>query len=175
MEKKLLNLGFWVLFLFLTSCVSIPRSFHALTYRKQNVYLSKDRFYHVGPLSAEWERTAFKGKAGIYFRNTVTGANIATEAICGAAFEDLSPNILTEQLLPELQNVKKQKQANWMLSDRAALYSIYSAALDGVPVQLNILVTKKDQCQFDFWAVSNPKVGPQTSSDFENFVKGFDY
>ncbi|OGQ47907.1 MAG: hypothetical protein A3H42_01340, partial [Deltaproteobacteria bacterium RIFCSPLOWO2_02_FULL_46_8] len=162
MGKKLLNSRLWVLclFLFFAGCVSIPRSFHALTYRKQSVYLSKDRFYRVGPLSAEWKQTASKNKAGVYFHNKVTGARIATEAICGAAFEDLSLKILTEQVLSELQNVKKQKQENWMLSDRAALYSIYSAALDGVPVQLNILVTKKDQCQFDFWAVSNPKAGP---------------
>ncbi|MBI5299339.1 MAG: hypothetical protein HY877_03475 [Deltaproteobacteria bacterium] len=146
-----------------------------MTYRKQSIYLSKDRFYRVGPLSAEWKQTTSKNKAGIYFRNKITGASIVTEAICGAAFEDLALNILTEQVLSELQNVKKQKQANWMLSERDALYSIYSAALDGVPVQLNILVIKKNQCQFDFWAVSNPKAGPQTSADFESFVKGFNY
>lgn len=174
---KRLNSGIWLacIFLLLEGCVSIPRSFRTLTYRKQTVYLAKDRFYRVGPLSADWKQVVFKNRAGIYFHNGGTGANIATEAICGDAFEDIPLNTLTEQLLTGLDNVKKGKQENWMLSGRASLYTIYFVSLDGVPVQMNIMVTKKNRCQFDFWAVSSPEAGPQTSTDFEAFVKGFDY
>jgi len=128
----------------------------------------------VGSLSPNWKVLKDKGP-GVLFRNRENRATIATEAICGAAFEDLSLELLTDHLLTGLKDVKKIKTQEWLLSGREALYTLAGAKLDGVLVQLNIVVTKKDQCQFDFLATSLPQFGKAVSEDFENFVKGFDY
>ncbi len=126
----------------LAGCVSLPRSFHALHYRNQTVFLDRHHSYKVGPLSEGWQMQANKNP-GILFKHKDYHATIATEALCGAAFEDLSLDLLTEHLLVGLKNIKKSKTETWQLSGREALYTLAQAELDGVAVQLNIVVLKK--------------------------------
>jgi len=92
----------------LAGCVSLPRSFHALHYRNQTVFLDRHHSYKVGPLSEGWQMQANKNP-GILFKHKDYHATIATEALCGAAFEDLSLDLLTEHLLVGLKNIKKSK------------------------------------------------------------------
>lgn len=160
--------------LFLPSCISLPRSFHALNYRDQKVFIDRHHYYSVGPLSSAWQKTKNQNP-GIIFRHSPSGATLATEAICGAAFEDLSLTILTNHLLVGLENVQKTKEEEWSLSGRKALYTQAQASLDGVPVLLNLVVIKKDRCQFDFMGVAPPKWGEAVTKDFIHFVEGFDY
>lgn len=160
--------------LFCVSCVHLPRSFHALTYRNQTVYLDRHHYYKVGFLPEGWKLTKGKGP-GIIFRDQNSKATIATEALCGRAFEDISLSLLTDHLFAGLKDVKKIKSDSWQLSNREALYTEARANLDGVSVQINVVVIKKNQCQFDFLTTSRPEFGAQTREDFLNFVKGFDY
>jgi len=151
----------------LAGCINLPRSFHSLSYKNQKVIIDQHHFYNVGPLSSEWRQTNDQ-TPGIVFKNRETKATIATEALCGSAFEDLSLEALRNQMLSGLQDVKKIKEEAWTLSERKALYTKVSASLDGVPVLLELVVIKKNQCQFDFMGVSSVP-------DFVQFVKGFDY
>lgn len=158
----------------MAGCVNLPRSFHALSYNNQTVYLDRNHHYKVGFLPEGWKLTKDKGP-GIIFRDQNSKAIIATEAICGDAFEDLSLGLLTSHLLAGLKEVKKIREEIWKISDREALTTLVSADLDGVPVEINIAVIKKNGCQFDFLATTRPEFGESVSKDFETFVKGFDY
>lgn len=166
---------FWLLVLiFLPSCVSLPRSFHALTYQDQKVFIDKNHYYHVGPLSESWKKTSNQNP-GIVFKHPKWKAILATEAICGAAFGDLSLTMLTNHLLVGLENFADTKQQTWMLSGRKALYTETEASLDGVPVWLNLLVIKKGPCQFDFMSVAPPEFARPVTQEFLQFVRGFQY
>lgn len=158
----------------LSHCVSLPRSFHALNYKDQKVYIDKHHYYSVGPLSENWQKTA-NNNPGIIFKHTGWKATLATEAICGAAFEDLPLPMLTNHLLAGLEGVELPKQETWMLSGRKALYTETRASLDGVPVWLNLLVVKKDRCQFDFMSVAPLQAARPVTQEFLKFVKGFNY
>lgn len=160
--------------LLLPSCISLPRSFHALKYRDQKVYLDPHHYYRVGPLEKGWKQAGNKN-LGIIFRHQETKATLATEAICGDAFEDLPLKMLTNHLLAGLEEVRKTNQELWKLSEREALYTQAEASLDGVPVVLNLVVIKKNRCQFDFMGVAPPQGGEVITKDFIQFVKGFDY
>lgn len=160
--------------LFLPHCINLPRSFHAASYRNQTIHLDRNHFYKVGPLSNDWRLAADKNP-GIGFKNRVNKASIIAEAVCGRAFEDLSLELLTSNLLAGLENIKKVKTERWQLSGREGLYTSSLAFLDGVAVWLGTVVIKKDNCEFDFWAISKPELDRQVSSDFAVFVKGFDY
>ena len=78
-------------------------------------------------------------------------------------------------MLSGLQEVKKIKEEAWTLSERKALYTQAAASLDGVPVLLELVVIKKNQCQFDFMGVTPAGTGKTTTGDLVQFVKGFDY
>lgn len=158
---------------FLTGCVSLPRSFHALRYQDQKVYIDQRHYYQVGPLSGNWQKSS-NNNPGIIFKNRKTKGTIATEALCGAAFEDLSLKILTHHLFAGLENIKKIKEEEWPVSQRKGLYTEAEASLDGVPVLLNLFVIKKNRCHFDFLGVAPPQEEGITE-DFASFVKGFDY
>lgn len=165
---------FFLTTVFWTSCVSLPRSFHALSYKNQEVTIDRHHSYLVGPLSPSWQRLKNENP-GIVFKHQSTGSTLATEALCGAAFEDLSLKVLSGQLLAGLENVQKIKEESWVLSGREALYTELQANLDGVPVLLNLVVLKKNRCQFDFLNVAPLKEARPVTEDFLKFVKGFDY
>ena len=167
-------IGFCLAAVFLTGCFSFPRSFHALRYRNQKIFIDEHHYYQVGPLPKEWQKKASQNP-GILFRHQKTKATLATEALCGAAFEDLPLEILTGHLLTGLEEVKKIKEESWTLSGRKTLYTQASAGLDGVPVLLNIAVVKKNSCEFDFLSVATASGAEQITNDFLNFVKGFSY
>lgn len=158
----------------LTGCVSLPRSFRALSYKNNIVTMDRHHRFRVGKLSEQWVRLPKKGP-GILFQNRLSGATLATEALCGGAYEDLSLKRMTEHLFAGLQNVRRSREEMWHLSGREALYTQAFAALDGAPVNLNMVVIKKNECQFDFLAVSSAAHAEATTRDFEKFVKGFDY
>lgn len=158
----------------LSGCVSLPRSFHALSYKNQTVYLDRNHFYKVGPLSDDWKITLGK-YPGIVFKNRVNEATVVIEAICGGGFEDLSLGLLTQNLVAGLGAIQKLKKENWQLSGRDALHTLAHVTLDGIAVSLDIVILKKGGCEFDFYAISLPQYEAEVSRDFETFVKGFDY
>ncbi|MDZ4224957.1 MAG: hypothetical protein U1D33_03525, partial [bacterium] len=104
-----------------------------------------------------------------------TEATIATEALCGGGFEDVPLRMMTNQLFAGMKETKKTLQQDWTLGGRAALYTEVSAVLDGVSVSLDVVVLKKDSCEFDFYAISLPQHHEETRDDFLRFVKGFEY
>ena len=143
-------------------------------FSKGNVYLDRFHFYKVGPISKEWKNGVGKFP-GVVFENKKIGATIVTEAICGGAFEDLSLELLTQNLMAGLGGAKKIKKEFWQLSGREALYTLTEASLDGVPEQLEIVVLKKNLCEFDFYSIAAPQNGAAVSQAFADFVKGFEY
>lgn len=159
---------------FLSGCITLPRSFHALRYQDQKVYMDQHHYYHVGPLSADWKKQSDKNP-GIIFKNRKNRSTIATEALCGGAFEDLSLEVLTRHLFVGLEGVTTLKEEKWSLSGRKGLYTQAEASLDGVPVLLNIFVIKKNQCHFDFLSVAPLAARDEVAADFISFVKGFNY
>lgn len=171
MPRRLLLLGSAFV---LIGCVALPRSFRALSYKNNIVTMDRHHRFRVGELSEQWVRLPKKGP-GILFQNRASGATLATEALCGGAYEDLSLKRMTEHLFAGLQDVHRKKEEMWRLSGREALYTQVRATLDGAPVHLNIAVIKKNECQFDFLAVSGEAFAEATAQDFEKFVKGFDY
>lgn len=157
-----------------SGCLSLPRSFHAMSYKNQTVTLDRNHYFKVGPLSEEWKVSTGQ-YPGIVFKNSVNEATITTEAVCGGGFEDLSLGLLTQNVLAGLGEPQKLKSEIWQIGDREALHTLTHATVDGVEVALDIVILKKDQCEFDFYAITVPKYAASVFDAFEGFVKGFQY
>ena len=59
------------------------------------------------------------------------------------------------------------------MDGREALESRVEAKLDGVPVDLVLVVMKKDGCIYDFTYVSPPGRVDERKRDFDQLVKNF--
>jgi hypothetical protein len=55
---------------------------------------------------------------------------------------------------------------------REAMHSVMRAKLDGVPMQYDIYVMKKDGCLYDLVYVAPPGRFADGASDFERFARG---
>jgi hypothetical protein len=141
---------------------------------KNGRVLTKEGFYQVGSLPAEWQRVNLD-KAMVAFYSPQLNSTISTDSFCEQAYNDSSLDSLTRHLFPGLQDTKVIQQQSMMLSERGGLQTIMSASLDGVPVMLNLVVVKKDWCLFDFFLVSEKNYFEKATEDFEKFFRGFSF
>jgi hypothetical protein len=141
---------------------------------KEGRVLTKEGFYRIGELPAEWQRIKLD-KAMVAFYHPQLKSTISTDSFCDQAYNDSSLQNLTRHLLPGLQDTKVMEQQALNLDDRGGLQTILSATLDGVPVMLNLVVIKKDWCLFDFFLVSEKEYFTKASEAFEKFFRGFSF
>jgi hypothetical protein len=64
-------------------------------------------------------------------------------------------------------------QATEPFDAREALHTRVGAKWDGVPMELDIFVLKKDGCVYDFVYMSPPASFDAGVTEFEPFVRGF--
>ena len=80
---------------------------------------------------------------------TTHGCVLAMNATCDN-HGDPGLEVLTTHLLFGFTDRQLQSRTEKQVDGRAALFSHYLAQLDGVPVELQLVVLKKDGCVHDF-------------------------
>lgn len=158
----------------LVSCFGgVKKTGKVIDYKPGKV-MTKKGGYQVGPLGASWRRVSL-GIAAITFRNRAWQSSISTDAYCDQAYDDAPLAALTRHLFAGLQEIRVESEESIMLDGRGALRTSLQATLDGVPVRLQTVVIKKNECLFDFYLVSPPEYFLEALSDFESFYQGFAY
>jgi hypothetical protein len=87
--------------------------------------------------------------------------------------EEASLETLTTHLLFGMTAQELVQRSVRVLDGRDALYSTYRAKLDGVLVDLEVVVVKKNSCVHDFTLVSPPGRLEEKQGDFEQLVSSF--
>ncbi|NRD49855.1 hypothetical protein [Corallococcus exiguus] len=145
---------------------------HRATF-EDSVLRKSDVKYRVGPLSNDvWERRGFDDNDLAFVERGDTGRVIATNSTC-RDHDDPSLQVLTKHLLMGFTERQDLGQRTFTLDDREALRSRYVAKLDGVPVSLELVVVKKDNCVFDFSYVAPVGTADARMADFESLFRGF--
>jgi len=162
------------LFLALSGCFRGRQGLSVIGYRNQMVFIKKDLFYRVGPLSGDWDglKTGVKAAA---FHNEKIGGTISTDAFCGASFEDLPLNVLTNQLFADTHRKNTEQGAELVLDGRGALRTVADGQVDGVPLKFDSVVVKKDGCTIDFIYIVPPENYLAGVKEFETFYGGFSF
>jgi hypothetical protein len=137
---------------------------------EQNVYRDSQTTYRIGLLDGRWHRFDLSG-ADLAFRDD-TGGSIVTNALC-EGIKDVSLDVLTHQALMGLEQTKEIERQELTLDGRSALRTHLSASLDGVPVELELVVTKKDGCTYDFMLVAGSQAFAPLVPAFWQLVQGF--
>ncbi len=134
---------------------------------------SKDRVsYRIGvPPEAEWRRVNFSNN-DLAWLHTTTGHVISTNATC-ENYGDPSLDVLTTHLLFGFSEREPKEQKLEELDGREALHSKYDAKLDGVPIEIELVVLKKNGCVHDFSYVSPKGHADMAQPAFDHLVHGF--
>jgi hypothetical protein len=137
---------------------------------RAGVFTSERVRYRVGTLGPSWRPVKVSG-GQVAFVESRTSATISANAVCGES--DAPLRVLTGHLLIGLTERRILAEKLLPFDGREALRTEVWAKLDGVPVQLDLLVLKKDGCVFDLVYVAPPGSFATGRADFERFAQGF--
>jgi hypothetical protein len=125
----------------------------------------------VGPVPSLWRRIRVDG-ADLAFRDDARQGSALFDVRCGARDDDAPLTILTGHLIMGTTDREIERQEVIPFDGREALHTVLRAKLDGVAMQYDIYVMKKDGCVFDVVYVAPPERFADGASDFERFVEG---
>jgi hypothetical protein len=128
--------------------------------------------FRVGALESPW-RVAHVDGAAIGFFQPQLGAIIQATGTCRDDAEAAPLETLTRQLLIGYTERRVRSTELVPMAQREALHSVVDAKLDGVPVQLDLYVLKRNGCIFDLSYVAPPARAAAGRPDFTRFVAGF--
>jgi hypothetical protein len=126
--------------------------------------------YRLGPLPGQWHRINLPG-GNVAFRHE-SGGSILANSLCRKS-RDVSLDVLTNQTLFGFEERRERSRAHVTLDGRAALRTRVSGTLDGVPVELELLVLRKDGCIYDLQLVAAPASFDARIADFDAMVAAF--
>jgi hypothetical protein len=134
------------------------------------VYRDAQIAYRVGPLPERWRRFDLPG-GNVAFRHEGGGSILANGRCSGV--KDVPLDVLTNQALFGIEQKQELSRDALTLDGRAARRTRLTGTLDGVAIELELVVIKKDNCTYDLQLVSGPGAFPSLTGDFDAFVSGF--
>jgi hypothetical protein len=138
---------------------------------KAGVFSKSNVRYRIGEVPPGWKLIGLKENDLAY--ESADGAHwMAVNSTC-EGHGDAPLEVLTRQLLAGFSDRELIGQEIQPLDGRDSLRSHYRAKLDGVPVELMLVVTKKDGCVYDFTYVSPVGRYPERLGDFERLLQNF--
>jgi hypothetical protein len=142
-------------FAFAIGCGSATPRLEAGVYREGAIA------FRVGDVPSAWRAVHVDG-ATLAYRDEAHRASILLDGRCYRKDDDVPLLALTDHLVMGTTGREFASQDTLSFDGRDALHSRLRAKLDGVPMDYDIFVLKKDGCVYDFVYVAEP--GP-TSSD----------
>ena len=180
MPKPISIRKFFYLLLFVPSLIvagcfggGVDKSGSVTGYRN-GIVLTQGGKFQIGLLPPYWKVIPLSYRA-ILFSHSSLGSSISVDAFCKGSFDDAPLNLLSHQLFYGLGAFKNIRQEKLMLDEREALRAVVSGTMDGVPVILDSVVLKMNECVFDFVYTAFPKNYSNGVRDFEGLYKGFKY
>lgn len=127
--------------------------------------------YRIGEVPSTWALLPMQG-CDIAFLARDSPHAVSINATC-ADHSDPSLEVLTRHLLMGFTDEATLTQGRQQLDGREALRSHVIARLDGVPVELILVVMKKDRCVYDFTYLSPVGRLDERISTFEQILRNF--
>jgi len=125
----------------------------------------------VGPVPPAWRRISVDG-ADLAFRDEDRSGSALFNVRCGLRDDDAPLSVLTDHLIMGTTEREFDAQDTVPFDGREALHTLLRAKLDGVPMQYDIYVMKKNGCLYDLVYVAPPGRFADGATDFEHFATG---
>jgi hypothetical protein len=127
--------------------------------------------FDVPGVPAEWRRVDVTA-ADLAFRDDAREGSILLDGRCGRRDEDVPLTSLTQQLILGTTAREFVTEETIPFDGREALHTVLKAKLDGVEMQYDLYVLKKDGCVYDFVYVAPPARFTEGAPSFERFAIG---
>jgi hypothetical protein len=137
---------------------------------KDGVYENDYARYRVGRLGPGWQRIEV-GSNDLAFQHDERGT-ISVNSTC-TEYEDVPASALVNHLLFDTTNRRFLTEEVVTLDGRGAHHVVVHAELDGVPLEIELYVVKKDGCVFDLGHIRSPAVPQAARAEFAAFVRRF--
>jgi hypothetical protein len=125
----------------------------------------------LGPVPPGWRRVELEG-ADLAYRDEAREGSAMFHVRCGGKDDDAPLTVLTEHLIMGTTEREFVSQDTVPFDHREAQHTLMRAKLDGVPMQFDIFVMKKDGCVYDLVYVAPPDRFGAGAGDFERFALG---
>jgi hypothetical protein len=125
----------------------------------------------VGPVPPSWQRIHVDG-ADLAFRDDMRDGSALLDVRCNRRDDDAPLSVLTQHLVMGTTDRDFESQDVLPFDQREAMHTLLRAKLDGVPMQYDIYVMKKDGCVFDLVYVASPDRFAAGAAAFEQFASG---
>lgn len=137
---------------------------------RDGVYEDEQARYRVGALPSEWRRAFAEGNDLAFYRPGM--GTISVNATC-SDYEDVPAIALVNHLLFDTSERRFLREETVTLDGRGARHVLAHVELDGVPIEIEVFVLKKDGCVFDLGHVRSRDSDPAARRSFLAFVAGF--
>jgi hypothetical protein len=164
-RPRLVSLALAALTLLAATSCGHAQSFDEGVYRRDGLAV------RVGPVPPGWRRIEVAG-ADLAFRDDERSGSALFNVRCGQRDDDAPLTALTAHLIMGTTEREFDAQDTVPFDGREALHTLLRAKLDGVPMQYDIYVTKKDGCLYDLVYVAPPGRFAAGAADFEHFATG---
>jgi hypothetical protein len=136
------------------------------------VYTGGGLQFRVGPEPAGWSRIQ-TNHGLLAFRSEEEHATVLVNGRCGQDGDDVPLAALTAHLFLQFTERAVEEEETLPFDGREARRTVLQAKLDGVPRRLEVVVTKKDGCVYDFVLITPPEAFAAARPGFDRFVAGF--
>jgi hypothetical protein len=130
-----------------------------------------DLSIRIGPVPGGWEPLRVDG-ADLAYRDAANDGSALFDVHCERRDDDAPLSILTGHLIMGTTDRDIQSEETLPFDGREAMHTQMLAKLDGVPLQYDIYVMKKDGCVYDLVYVAPADRFAQGRGDFERFALG---
>ncbi|MFT5685234.1 MAG: hypothetical protein ACI8RZ_006183 [Myxococcota bacterium] len=144
--------------------------------QKQRAQMSArqlEGFYRLGDLPKAWERQRPGGADNAWYNPTLS-STIYSDSNCARRYQDGPLPDLSTHLISGIASGMPVREETLTVDNRAALLRVYSGQLDGVRVQLGIVVLNKDRCTYDLLYLAPPASFEDGWADFVGLISGFE-
>jgi len=139
-----------------------------------NTFRTKQTTFRVGPRATTWQRLE-TNHGLLAFRDEARGATVVLNGRCDEPSDEAPLASLTQHLFLLFTERQIELEETIPFDGREARRTTLTAKLDGVPKRFVALVTKKDNCVYDFVLICDgePTRCAAARRDFDAFVSGF--
>jgi hypothetical protein len=144
----------------------------ALPRLEAGVYREGAIAFRVGDVPATWRPVHVDG-ATLAYRDEPHLASILLDARCRQKDDDVPLLALTDHLVMGTTDRQIVSQDTVPFDGREAMHTVLRAKLDGVAMDYDIFVLKKDDCVYDLVYVAEPAKSAGGTPAFESFAGTF--
>lgn len=129
--------------------------------------------YQVKFQSAEWKQQK-EDRSDYVWVNKLDGRILLSNSFC-EEFQDQPLDRLATKTFNTVDELVIEKKSYTTFHDREAYRIEGKGKVDGVPVGLQLLNTRRNNCYFDFVSITPLKSAEKTHLDFEKFLASVEF